>query len=378
MMKRCSKCILPEDYPQIKFDDNEVCNYCSEYEKRWSSWKENEEAFLSLAKKSLGRNTDKPCVIGLSGGKDSSYLLHLLIKKYKFRNVLTLTYDNGFLSDGAKENIEKLCKELGVSNKLVGLPKELERKLYKATIKKKSAELCMYCMAPAVTGLITYAKSVGAPMVVMGISPRTEPQFPLKMLNAFDSRFFHDVTDSEVSSRETNEYFKYSRPASALNMFLFSRVEFVNLAEYIDWNPKEIIALLKEEYDWVDYGEGIPHFDCMLEPLIDHFMYKRLGFSKVVDNISILIRRGFLSREEALVKYEQEEVKDPPVYFIKEFCKRIGIEEKEFEPYLNGESLDYTHFKSNAAVLNKMSPLLKALSKVGLIPDSIYRKYAID
>lgn len=377
-MEKCSKCILPKEYPGINFDSKGVCNYCRDYENRWDSWTESEADFLRIAKQKMGTNLEEPCILGLSGGKDSSYLLHILIRKYEFKNVKTFTYDNGFLSDGAKDNIAKLCESLGVENKLKRLPKAIEQSLYKNAIHNKSAELCMFCMSPAITGLIDYAKSNKASYIMMGSSPRTEPQFPLTMLNAFDYKFFKDVIGTENCNSEVLGHFKFTKPRNAASLFVSNEIKFLNLAEYIDWNPKEIIALLKKEYDWVDYGEGIPHFDCMLEPLIDHFMYKRLGFSKVVDNISILIRRGFLSREEALVKYEQEEVKDPPVYFIKEFCKRIGIEEEDFEPYLKGESLDYTHFKSNAAVLNKMSPLLKALSKVGLIPDSIYRKYVID
>ena len=377
MIENCTKCILPSSYPQIKFDSDGVCNYCTEYEARWKGWKEDKEKFLGICKAQLGENLDQACILGLSGGKDSSYLLHLLVTKYKFKNIYTFTYDNGFLSDGAKLNIKKLCEKLNVPNEIVRLPKEIEQKVYQASIEKKSAELCMFCMAPAVTALINHAKQKKANMILMGISPRTEPQFPIKMLNAFDYRFFKDVVEPKVCEKDVGKFFEFSKPSSALKMFLVNKINFLNLAEYIDWNPKEIISMLQTEYDWIDYGAGIPHFDCMLEPLIDHFMYKRLGYSKVVENISILVRRGLLSREDAILKYEVEEVKEPPTAFIKEFCKRIGVTEKDFEPYLKGESLDYSHFKSNAAIIQKMSPVLKILAKIGVIPESIFRKYSI-
>lgn len=374
-IKTCNKCILPATYPGITFNENGVCSYCDVYENRWLNWKEKEKEFITILNKNQSGKYN--AIVGFSGGKDSTFVLHKIVNDYGVKNILAFTYDNGFLSDGAKDNIQKTIKKLGIDYEYHKMPLKQERILYKKAIEKKSSELCMFCMNPTINTLIRLTKKYNTKTVIMGESPRTEPQFPLTMLNAFDYQFLKSVVGNENCEKSNSQYFKESKLLNSIKLFGTTKIKFINLPEYIDWNPFEIIELLKREYGWVDYGKGIPHFDCMLEPLIDHFMYKRLGYSKVVDNISILVRRGLLTREEALKKYEKEEVKEIPTFFIQEFCKRIGVEEKDFEPYLKGESLDYTHFKSNAAIIQKMSPLLKVLSTLGIIPDSIYRKYSI-
>ena len=95
---RCKRCILPRSSPGLTFDESGVCSMCQAYERRWSNldYKKSEEYVTNIFEAARSKNNKYDCVIGLSGGKDSSYALYLCIQKYKLKP-LCVTFDNGFL-----------------------------------------------------------------------------------------------------------------------------------------------------------------------------------------------------------------------------------------------------------------------------------------
>ena len=106
---RCSKCILPSNYPFIKFDNNSVCNFCLDYKKP----NLDNKYFETILKKYRSGTSKHDCLVGLSGGRDSVYGLYLLKEKYKM-NPLAYTYDWGFIGEMARLNISNICGLLGI------------------------------------------------------------------------------------------------------------------------------------------------------------------------------------------------------------------------------------------------------------------------
>ena len=111
-LKRCSKCILLETYPYISFDKDGVCNFCNNYEKQKFL---GEEELLKTLDKFRSKNGEPDCIVGLSGGRDSSYGLHLIKKKYEM-NPIAYTFDWGLTTDISRINASKLCGKLGVEH----------------------------------------------------------------------------------------------------------------------------------------------------------------------------------------------------------------------------------------------------------------------
>lgn len=112
--KQCTRCILPETFPRIKFDRKGVCNYCNKFEKYWGKWIRSEELKANSRKDlfkifewAKGKKKKYDALLPISGGKDSSYELHLCTKSFGL-NVLTFTNSNGLLAYFAKENITKM------------------------------------------------------------------------------------------------------------------------------------------------------------------------------------------------------------------------------------------------------------------------------
>ena len=111
-LKKCSKCILPETYPFIKFDNNGVCNYCNSYEKQKFL---GEDELSNILEKYRSKDDQPDCLVGLSGGRDSSYGLHLLKTKYKM-NPIAYTYDWGLTTDISRINQSRICGKLGIEH----------------------------------------------------------------------------------------------------------------------------------------------------------------------------------------------------------------------------------------------------------------------
>ena len=116
-MMICNQCVLDENFPGITFDDKGICNHCrhnKEEGERLLLKKKFEDKFIGLIEEYKGKNS-YDCLLAYSGGKDSTYTLYLLKKKYGLR-VLALSYDNWFQSQKATENIRNVVQHLNVDH----------------------------------------------------------------------------------------------------------------------------------------------------------------------------------------------------------------------------------------------------------------------
>ncbi len=373
--RRCSRCILPDGYPGITFDSNGVCNHCRMFDERVTGRRKErtESDFLEAVRGGRKGNPKYDALVGISGGKDSCYTLHAMVKRYGFK-VLAYTFDNGFFSEGAKANIAKVVSKLGVEHRFISIPKDLEDRLYRALIKKRCGDLCIVCSNGVLSGTIDLALREKIYKVVWGLSPSTEPILPFEMLDAYDFTYMSHAAAPEVLKKELYPYRYCSLRSASLATFLH-RVRFVFLPEYVEWPENEISTLLKREYDWRDYGQGASHFDCLVNPAMNHFLNQRFGVSKVAEKMSTLVRSGQITREEALEREIREDSFEEPVEAVDALCNRLNITREDLDSYLHGNTVDYRSFKNTAALLQKLSPLFLLTAKLGLTTPSLYYKY---
>ena len=121
-MRRCTKCILPETFPGIEFNENGVCNYCLNYEPVKVL---GEKEFERVLSKYRNRSEKYDCIVPISGGRDSSFVLHQMVKKYKMR-VLTLTVDSGAILPEGYRNIKRVTEVLNVEHVWLKDEKQIE------------------------------------------------------------------------------------------------------------------------------------------------------------------------------------------------------------------------------------------------------------
>jgi len=120
-MKFCSKCVLPGSFPGIEFNEEGICNYCRNSQLPDQEKKEEYIKMFENLLDSVRGKHDFDVLLAYSGGKDSTYTMYELANKYKM-NVLAFTFDNGFISEQARENIIRMSDLCGATSIIVRPP----------------------------------------------------------------------------------------------------------------------------------------------------------------------------------------------------------------------------------------------------------------
>lgn len=374
-IRRCARCIQTDTFPHISFDAEGVCSVCRSFEKRYDPKRQfiPEDRLMAYVEKARKRNPKWQALVGLSGGKDSSYALHTMVTRFN-ANVLAYTFDNEFLADGARQNIEILTKALGVEHRYVKPEPGLAGRIQQALIKNRCSDFCMACANGAISSANYLAMSENVPLIVFGFSNKTEPLMPLELVCMLDFRYFADAVRPYVRKSEMRPY-KYVDLHWMFYTLFIKRIRHVMLPDYVPWNDADMAAILSRTYGWKDYGEGKAHFDCRIVNAVSYFMNRRFGTNIVVEKLSQMVRYGLLTRDEAMERLCIQDDTERPEECIRCICEAAGVEERDLDPYERGETRDYHHFRSYSYWFRKFNWVFWLMYKLGISSDSIYYKY---
>jgi N-acetyl sugar amidotransferase len=300
---RCERCILPQSYPGLTFDESGVCSKCRAYERRWGNFdfKKSEEYIKNVFEAAKRKHNKYDCLIGLSGGKDSSYALYLCTEKYKLKP-LCLTFNNGFLSAEASENIKKQINKLNLDHITFEPDWELMKRLYRHFL-LTTGEFCTPCNTGIISSLYDTANKYNIPLIISGFSPRTDTDLDNKIYHD-STEYFQNVAKGFFSKSEIKDFLHGKTLTRAL-YHLTGRIRYITLPLYVKWDEEEIIGILERQLDW--RGEDsitTEHTDCIASSLKEYLRIKEFGFSEKTTKFSVLVRTGLMSREEALAKVE--------------------------------------------------------------------------
>lgn len=343
MVKRCTRCILPEGYPGLKFDEKGVCSYCNRHEQMWGEWKrskklqaKSEEKLLRIFDWAKSKKKKYDALVALSGGKDSSYTLHMCKKIYGL-NVLAFTNNHGIRAGFADENVSKMVKKLGVDHERTEEPIFLDLYRYVFT---KTGHFCSPCELGTLNSNFFVAEKYDIPLIIWGSSSRTDAGFP-KELNPWNPWYFKKVLkNSEISRRLKSTFFGKNYLLRSVFDRLRGKRKLILLPNYIIWNEQAIMKFLQEEYGLVFHGE---HKDCIFTPIAAYLQkMKNPTLDPGVMKYSSWIRNDMMDREEAL-KLVGDNGNTPPKE-LDLFLERLNLTPEEFEaasrlspaPYLKG------------------------------------------
>lgn len=346
---RCTKCVLPDHTPHIVFDQEGVCNYCHTYQK--FNYK-GESELLKILDTFRKTDGEYDCLVGLSGGRDSSYLLLKLVKDYGMK-VLAVNYENPFTVPQAKANIEKATKALNVDLVRFQDRNDRHKKVLRETVtawfKNPSPALipivCIGCK-PAWFEIYRIAKRHNIHCIASGGNPFEVISFKREMVGisrdeAPERAFFKYI----YSLREILKNTAYFRPACILTLMksyllgnpysiglrLFGRnMTWVEMFNYIEWNEQEIMSRIRAELGW----DSPPHikstwrFDCRVKHLVDLMYMKTMNLTDKDDFYAKMVREGLITREEALQRLQNE----TQLYMdeIQLLLNQAGIEDVSF------------------------------------------------
>ncbi|MCX6148537.1 MAG: hypothetical protein NTW25_14990 [Candidatus Kapabacteria bacterium] len=320
-IKRCTKCLLPSTFPFISFDEKGVCVICNNYIQKSQGNRETE--LLDKIEKYRSKNGEPDSLIAFSGGRDSSYGMHLIVNDLKLKPI-TFTYDWGMVTDLARRNIARVCGKLGIENILVSADirkKRLNIKLnVEAWLKRPELGMIPLFMAGdkhffSFMNKLKIENSLKLNIWSMNRLENTdfksgfcgiEHNFDKKRIdylsygNQFKMISFYlknfllnpSYLNSSLPDTMSSYYSYYAEP----------RNDYFELFDYIKWDEKQIEDTLINDYNWElapdtkstwRIGDGTA-------PFYNYIYYTVAGFSENDTFRSNQIREGMISREEAL------------------------------------------------------------------------------
>lgn len=372
-MKICSKCIYDERTPGIFFNALGVCNYCIQVEELASAYQtgqpKGEEKLKSIIEdiKRAGKGKKYDCVIGVSGGTDSSYLL-IEALKWGLRP-LACHYDNTWNSSIATENIRKVTSKLKVDLYTYVVDNKEADDIFKSFLLAGVPEFDASTDIGFVQVLRSTAAKYRIKYILEGHSFMAEGVSP-QGKNYFDGKYIESIHKKygkiKMKTYPNLTFFQF------MKWILVYRQKFIRPFWYINYSKPEARKVLEETTGWTYYGGH--HLENRATSFL-HTIYNPQKFG--IDNrnwsLSAEARTGVLSREEALKIYSTPIIPDPElVEYVK---KRLSLNDIEYEAIFSGPKRSNKDFKTYKKLFERMRPLFYLLSKAELVPKSFYIKY---
>jgi len=371
----CSVCIYGSEVPSIFFDQAGVCNYCHQVRELIETYgtgqTKGEKAFESLLAeiRKKGRKKRYDCIIGVSGGTDSSYLLHLAANVWGLRP-LAFHYDNTWITAIASQKVHKVVSCLGIDLQTHVLDNAEADDLLRSAFVAGIAELDGATDLGYALALRQAARKYGVGFILEGHSFVEEGITPLGR-NYFDGRYVKEIHKKFGRIAKLKTY-----PLMTLSRFLYYsilvRPRFLRPYWFLRYSKDQARTFLQQEFGWQYYGGH--HLENRITQF-QHSIYLPRKYQQDMRNntIAAQVRQGLISQKEGLDLYAQPPVSEPRLEDY--FCRRLGIAETAFEERMNGPQLNWQDFPTYKKTFEALKPLFYVLAKAQIVTYSFYLKY---
>ena len=349
-LKKCNKCQLPETYETIEFDSKGGCNICA------SSTFKNTKIDWESRKKQLDKIIDEnrnkysyDCIIPFSGGKDSVFTLHYLIKEYKIKP-LVVRFNHGFIRKTIQDNVHITLKKLGVDFIDFTPNWKIVKKVMLEAFKRKT-DFCWHCHTGIYSYPIRVALMYKVPLIFYGeplgefsnyydyesdkIDLENEEKFLMLRTLGITAEDMHGMINKSDDPVDIRDLSPYTFPD--IEELKKLRYNPVCLGSFIPWDHHENTKLIKKELGWKnDELEGVPDelnehgekIECFMQGTRDYVKYLKRGYSRVSQINSLNVRNNRMTPEEAKKLNEKFDGRKPPSLEV--FLEYVGLSEEEF------------------------------------------------
>lgn len=341
-MKRCKKCTLPITWETLYLDEEGVCNICHNWEEKKSSvdWAAKEKDFLKIAAEAKAKHLDYDCILPYSGGKDSTFTLWAICRKYGLKP-LVVSFDHCFYRPRTIENRTRTFRKLGVDVVSFTPNWQVVKKLMLESLIRKG-DFCWHCHAGIFSYPMQIAVKYAIPLVIWGEGGgEYEGYFKFQDLEQtdewkFNRRIILGMRAEDMAGFigvDPRDLAPYTYPAK--EEIERVGVKSIPLGKFIPWDVQKQVEIIKRELDWqedeIESGYPGPTYEkieCMFTGVRDYVKYLKRGFSRITHLTTLDIKHGRMTRDEGMRLIEELEGKKP--HSLKYFLDYIGIDEKEF------------------------------------------------
>jgi N-acetyl sugar amidotransferase len=346
-IKICSKGVWDETIPGIQFDVDGVSNYCRLQEKMMRDYPRGEQGrmswdLLTEEIKAASAGQKYGCIVGVSGGVDSSYLLHIC-KKAGLRP-LAVHFDNGFNSEVSVSNIQKITNALDIDLVTYVVNYEEIKDLFKSYMRASLPWIDAPTDLAIKATMYRMAMKHGIKYIIRGNDFRSEGKQP-KEWTYSDSKQLKQIHKKFGSGIPLKTYPKQSF-LKMVYAGVVRKIKDVRPFYYIDYNKQDAKKMLMETYDWKDYG-GHHHENLFTKFAMACWLPEKFGIDKRKINLSAQVVSGSISRAKALEELAHPFDTVANMDALKEYIlKKLSISPGEFSEIMASTNKNYTAYPS--------------------------------
>jgi N-acetyl sugar amidotransferase len=338
-LRYCTRCCMPETRADIKFDELGICNACTSHEEKMHiRWGEREEKLRNILEDAKKRTAGTyNCIVPISGGKDSTFQLHVLVNVYKMR-VLTVTFNHNWYTKTGKYNLEKSLETFNVDNIMYTPNRALINKLAKSSL-FKIGDPCWHCHSGVGAFPMLTAVKFKIPLLVWGDGPAeygTTSYF--NPVIKYDKDYFTKVSAKFYAEEMVDEDISLAD----LAMFRLpsaeevdsAHVRGIHLGDFMFWDDERQTEFVKRFYGWKeDNVEGTykryKSVECVMPGAHDYAKVIKRGFGRGTDHACQDVRAGLMTREEGFELAKKLDYKIPKKA-LNYYFKMTGLTMKDF------------------------------------------------
>ncbi|MGE4398776.1 MAG: N-acetyl sugar amidotransferase [Campylobacterales bacterium] len=362
-MNQCSRCVMDTSAKNIVFNEQGECNFCSDFMKKISIHNaigNNELRLFAEKVKRDGKGKPYDCIVGVSGGVDSSYSLYLA-KSVGLRP-LAVHMDNGFNSELAVNNIANLVEKLGVDLYTHVINWDEYRDMLLAFLKAGVIDLELLYDNAMLAVNYSQASKYGIKYILSGSNSSTEG---IAMPNGwnwfkFDAKNIRSIhSEFGTVKSKTFPYFSVLK----YNYYKFvKKIEWISFLDFVDYNKNEAMAFLQKEFAFKPYP--YKHYESIFTRFYQGYILpNKFGIDKRKLHFSTLICTGQMNRDEALEKlrgiaYPSEIDLKTDMDFV---CKKLGLSAQDFEKYMSSNIKQHDCYGTEQGLYFAIGKIIKKM-----------------
>jgi hypothetical protein len=368
----CTRCLYDASIPGIEFGSNGQCSYCrlhDEMDLQYPVGKDGEVALQQMVAemKEAGRDREFDCILGVSGGCDSSYLAHIITERGL--RPLAVHFDNTWDSPIATKNIYNVLGSLNIPLETLVVDNHEYDDIYRAFIESGVRDIDAPTDIGFMSTLYMAAEQHGIKYIVEGHSFRTEGISPLGWLY-MDGKYIQDVHRRHgtmpMKTYPNMPFWKFIKWSA------FSGIRRLRPLYWIDYNKEAAKVLLSEQYDWEWYGGH--HLENRFTAFYhSYFLPQRFGIDQRINELSGRVRSGQLTRAKAQAEYDNGPVVDTELLTMVK--KRLGYSEERFEELMSAPHHDYSEYRTYKSTFERLRHIFWILYKLDRVPKTFYVKF---
>ena len=338
-LQYCQRCCLPETTEGITFDEMGICQACQSSEQKIHiNWVEREKQLRELLEEYRAKaGTNYDCIVPISGGKDSMFQLHVLVKVYGMK-VLAVTFSHNWYSETGRYNLENALEQFGVDHIMFTPGRNVINKLARKSL-VAIGDSCWHCHAGVGAFPLQVAVRFNIPLLIWGesIAEESGRASYFDPVLKFDRDYF-----TKVSAKVYPEYMigdgltaKDLKPFELPSVEDMERVGVVgiHLGDFIFWDGERQMEFVRDTYGWrEDEVEGTykkyKSVECIMAGVHDYGKFIKRGFGRATDHVSGDVRAGLMTREEGMAVAKQVDAERPAA--LDYYLKITGLTEQEF------------------------------------------------